>query len=86
MHFLLYLGIFAMMITGDSLDEAYGLENILAGNGTMPENLFVYPERAVHGYVGYILTGLVVLHISAAFYHQFIRRDNLISRMWFGKK
>jgi cytochrome b561 len=84
-HFLLYLGIFAMMITGDSLDEAYGLENILAGNGTMPENLFVYPQRAVHGYVGYVMTALVVMHIGAAFYHQFIRRDNLISRMWFGK-
>ena len=84
-HFLLYLGIFTMMITGDSLDKAYGLTNILAGNGTMPENLFVYPQRAVHGYLGYVMTGLVVLHIGAAFYHQFIRRDNLISRMWFGK-
>ena len=85
-HFLLYLGIFVMLLTGDSLDQAYGLAGILAGNGkVIPEDLFIYPQRAVHGLVGYFMAALVVLHISAALYHQFIRRDNLISRMWFGK-
>jgi len=44
-HFLLYVGVFAMMFTGDSLDEAYGLEGILKGNGeTIPENLFILSE------------------------------------------
>ena len=38
-HFLLYIAAFGMLFTGDSLDEAYGLENILAGNGTMPADL-----------------------------------------------
>ena len=70
---------------GDSLDEAYGLENIMAGNGSMPENLFVYPERAVHGNFAYVIAALVALHIGAALYHQFIRKDNLLSRMWYGK-
>jgi cytochrome b561 len=85
-HFLLYVGIFTMMFTGDSLDRAYGLTGILAGNGNkIPDDLFVYPQRLVHGYLGYVMVALVTLHISAAFYHQFIRRDNLISRMWFGK-
>lgn len=85
-HFLLYAGVFAMMFSGDSLDEAYGLENILkTGQGTIPENLFIYPERALHGNLAYVMIGLVALHIGAALYHQFIRKDNLISRMWFGK-
>jgi cytochrome b561 len=84
-HFFLYAAIFGMLFTGDSLDEAYGLESIMAGNGTMPENLFVYPERLLHGNAAYILAALVVLHIGAALYHQFIRKDNLLARMWYGK-
>lgn len=84
-HFLLYVGAFGMLFTGDSLDEAYGLENILAGNGAMPEDLFVYPERIIHGNAAYMMLALVALHIGAALYHQFIRKDNLMARMWYGK-
>jgi cytochrome b561 len=41
---------------------------------------------AFHGLAAFALLGLVVLHILAALYHQFMRRDNLISRMWYGAK
>jgi cytochrome b561 len=27
-----------------------------------------------------------VLHVLAALYHQFIRRDGLIGRMWYGTR
>ena len=27
---------------------------------------------------------LLALHIGAAFFHQFVKRDNLFARMWFG--
>lgn len=85
-HFLLYAGVFAMMFTGDSLDEAYGLETLLkGGGGSMPEDLFIYPERFMHGNMAFIMLALIALHAGAALYHQFIRKDNLISRMWFGK-
>jgi cytochrome b561 len=33
---------------------------------------------------GLILTGLLVLHIGAALWHQFVRRDRLIARMRIG--
>ncbi|HMV28639.1 MAG TPA: cytochrome b/b6 domain-containing protein [Anaerolineales bacterium] len=84
-HFLLYAGIFAMLFSGDALDEAYGLEGILAGNGTMPESVMVYAEWARHSLFSYTLAALVALHVGAALYHQFIRKDNLLSRMWYGK-
>lgn len=84
-HFLLYVGAFGILFTGSALGNAYGLQDILAGNGTMPENLFVYPERAPHGNLAYVLIALVVLHVGAALYHQFIRKDNLMARMWYGK-
>lgn len=44
------------------------------------------PARMFHGSFGYLLTLLVVIHILAALYHQFIRRDNLFARMWYGSR
>ncbi|MFI5205616.1 MAG: hypothetical protein ACHQVK_01630 [Candidatus Paceibacterales bacterium] len=32
------------------------------------------------------MLALLSLHILAAIYHQFFRRDHLLSRMWFGKR
>lgn len=85
-HFLLYVGIFLMLFSGANLSRAYDLTGILSGNGSMPEDLFVYPQRFTHGTVAYVMLALVALHFGAAMYHQFIRKDNLLSRMWFGKK
>lgn len=85
-HFLLYIGVFLMLFSGASLSRAYNLMEILSGNGSMPDDLFVYPQRAMHGTIGYIMLALVALHFGAAMYHQFIRKDNLLSRMWFGKR
>jgi len=40
---------------------------------------------AFHGASWTILLLLTLLHIGAALYHQFLRRDNLLGRMWFGR-
>ncbi|MDX1377766.1 MAG: cytochrome b/b6 domain-containing protein [Anaerolineales bacterium] len=85
-HFLLYVGVILMLFSGANLGQAYDLPGVLSGDGSMPEDLFVYPQRSMHGTVGYVLLALVVLHFGAAMYHQFIRKDNLLSRMWFGKR
>lgn len=39
---------------------------------------------AFHGLSWVFLLLLILLHIGAALYHQFLRRDNLLARMWFG--
>lgn len=37
-------------------------------------------------HLGWVLAMLLILaHIGAAFYHQFIIKDNLLARMWYGK-
>ncbi|KAA0274983.1 MAG: cytochrome B, partial [Chloroflexi bacterium] len=33
----------------------------------------------------WLLLALVLLHFGAAMFHQFIKKDNLLARMWFGK-
>jgi cytochrome b561 len=40
----------------------------------------------VHLWAAYLLLALVIIHILAALYHQFIRRDGLIGRMWYGAR
>jgi len=84
-HFLLYVGVFAMLFSGGSLSMAYGLNDILAGNGTMPEELMAIPQWMPHSLFSYGLIALVALHVGAALFHQFIRKDNLLARMWYGK-
>lgn len=85
-HVLLYVGVFALLFSGANLSMAYGLRDILAGNGAMPADLFVYPQRFMHGILANVVMALVALHVGAALYHQFIRKDNLLARMWFGKR
>ena len=46
----------------------------------------VFLLRAIHGQLANVLLALVALHILAALYHQFIRRDGLIGRMWYGAR
>ncbi len=39
-----------------------------------------------HQVLAYSAVALVVLHVSAALYHQYSRHDDVLKRMWFGTK
>ena len=47
---------------------------------------FGSPLLIIHRLVAYLVALLVGIHILAALYHQFIRRDNLLARMWYGSR
>ena len=85
-HFLLYLGVFSMLVSGAGISAQYGLMTVFAGQGSLPDDFHIFPPRAGHGITFSILFLLILLHVGAALYHQFIRRDNLFGRMWFGKR
>ena len=40
------------------------------------------PTEDIHGYLAYTLFTVAGLHALAALWHQFIRRDGVLSRMW----
>ena len=89
-HHLMYLlmvvipidGIVAYVWHGRIFD--YGLFQI---DFHVPANRAVYPKAEdIHGYLAYILMGLVTLHVLATLWHQFIRKDGLIWRMLPGGK
>ena len=50
------------------------------------DNLDDVPTKIFHTVWTWILLGMIILHFSAAMYHQLIRKDGLMSRMWFGKR
>ena len=45
---------------------------------------FAFFLLPLHLYIAIVLSCLIVIHILAALYHQFIRKDHLIGRMWYG--
>lgn len=60
---------------------------LLAGDATLlPKKFTGVPAHEVHEVLVTVLIVIAVLHILGAVWHQFILKDGLINRMWFGKK
>ena len=85
-HILLYILLFGMAASGLGLFQAANLPAVFSGAQAYPQDSFQYLPRMGHGLVSTLLLLLVLLHFGAAMYHQFIKKDNLMARMWFGKK
>lgn len=87
MHWALYGLVFAMAGSGIALSVLAGLPAIVFdGVGTLPVNFDAFPPRMVHGLVAKLLIALIALHIAAALFHQFIKRDGLLARMGWGAR
>lgn len=84
-HFLLYLLLIGMVLSGLGLFQMANLPAVFSGAEPYPQNFFDYLPRMGHGLTSWLLLALVLLHLGAALYHQFVRRDHLLARMWFGK-
>jgi cytochrome b561 len=85
-HFLLYFFMIGMALSGFGLFQQANLPAVFSGTAPYPADLFQYVPRMGHGFTSWLLLAMVVLHFGAAMYHQFIRKDNLLGRMWFGKR
>jgi cytochrome b561 len=83
-HVLFYvviLGMIAsglgMMVLSDAAPLIFGVEN-----APLPD-FWKYPPRLPHAIGARLLLALLALHVGAALYHHFVRRDGLLWRMWF---
>ena len=86
-HWGLYVLVFLMAGSGIAMSVLAGLPGIVFGGvGTLPVNFDALPPRAVHGIVAKLLMLAIGLHIAAALFHQFVRRDGLLTRMGFGRR
>jgi len=79
-------GVAAMLFIGYGMFNEADILGVYRGENTFPQDFHMLSMREIHGAVGYSLLLLVIIHFSAAMYHQFIRKDNLLGTMWFGKR
>ena len=85
-HGSLYVLLLAMPIVGYIANSAYGastpffglfnLPPIVGKNEALSTQLFTF-----HRWAGWLLIALVLMHVGAALFHYFIRRDNVLQRM-----
>lgn len=85
-HLLLYLLVLGMLASGLGMSMQANLMAVYQGQAELPADFRVFPPRIGHGLTYSVLFIVILLHIGAALYHQFIRQDNLLGRMWFGKR
>jgi len=89
-HWGLYILTFGMTITGIILADQRGILARTFGIGSTPTpgsfGRGGFSLGFLHGGIWTLLLLLILLHIGAALYHQFILKDNLMGRMWFGKR
>jgi cytochrome b561 len=52
----------------------------------LPDSFAVFPTFRAHAALATLLAILIVVHIAAALYHQFVLKDGLFRRMWFGRR
>jgi cytochrome b561 len=85
-EYALYALLLAQPILGLLQTNARGDQVDLFFLGELPaligqDRLLAWQLLAVHETVGFLLIGLIVLHISAALFHHFWRRDDTLTAM-----
>lgn len=85
-HWLFYLLMLALPVTGWLITSAAGLPVSFFGLFVLPnlissdpQSLLLYEE--IHKWIGYGLIAILFLHIAAALKHHFINKDNILKRM-----
>jgi cytochrome b561 len=87
-HTTFYLLVLLMATSGIATAILSGLGTTVFGGGgaALPPSFLIYPPRIAHGYIATALVALIALHIVAALYHQFVLRDGVFRRIWFGQR
>jgi len=86
-HILLYLCTGLMALLGIAIALPADLFSIVWGRSgvPLPLSFYIYPARAWHGTLSLVLALLITQHVLAAVYHQFIKGENYLGRMWLNK-
>ena len=85
-HHLLYVLMIIVPISGWLMSSAHGFQTVWFGVVPLPDLLDKNHDLAesledVHAVLNYGMLAVVGLHVLAAFKHQFIEKDGLLSRM-----
>ena len=85
-HNLLYLLLIVQGLLGWYANSVYGAATPFFGLFNLPnlaekDEAFAKQLFLIHEVIGVTIAGLLILHIGAALYHYFIRRDGVLQRM-----
>ncbi len=90
-HFMLYALMIYVPLTGlftiashETIATPFGAFNLNATLSFLGDGNFE-GRRMLHEVGTWGLIGLLALHIAAAFQHQFLLKDGILGRMWFGR-
>lgn len=85
-HYGLYAVILVMVASGIGTLVLTGANLQLFGSAPLPlPDFSLAAPMTTHGIVARVLIALLIGHIGAALYHQFIKRDRLLARMGLGR-
>lgn len=85
-HALLYLCLLANALVGWWGTSAYGAPISVFWLFELPpltgkDEAAAKLALAIHGWIGIVLSVLIVLHVGAALWHRFVQRDGILGRM-----
>lgn len=85
-HALLYALMFFMPLSGWAMSSASGKSLVLFDLFAIPalvekDRALAITLKTLHGAIAYVLILVIALHVAAAFYHHFIRKDDTLKRM-----
>jgi cytochrome b561 len=90
-HHVLYVLFFAVPLVGWAYSSAAGFPIVVFGVLPLPD--FVPVDKALaeaikpwHGRLAWLMVIAVLAHVAGALKHQYIDRDNILSRMWLQKQ
>lgn len=85
-HMLMYMLLFTIPILGIVTfiwhGRAFDFGLFKVDFGVRSNRAIFHPTEDIHGYLAYALFTLVGIHVLAACWHHFIRRDGILLRMW----
>jgi cytochrome b561 len=85
MHILLYLVLIAMPLSGWLMSVAAGraphLFNLMLTLPITASKPLAELCESIHGTLAIVIIVLVSLHVLAALYHHFVKKDNVLTRM-----
>ena len=86
-HVMLYAALICQPLLGWYATNAWGVKNIpIFGLFNLPTLVDKNRELGnslleIHGYIGFLIAALILIHIGAALMHQFIKKDGVLLRM-----
>ena len=90
-HLLLYVLMLAVCISGWLMLGAFSRPINATLFGMIPVPTLTTPDRPlhdlledIHRILSYALLALIVVHVAAALRHHFIKRNDVLRRMWWG--